>query len=124
MPRSAHAAKCDQWLCRTDHQRRYKPGREKRIQQDHLYELPQHHLHDERCAGNRPTGQQQRGPPTGTGPHRPALSPRDEQIEKVLLEDNLSVEEKVVKLIKKCNARGGTDNISIAYLVRERNDWA
>ena len=48
----------------------------------------------------------------------------DEQIEKVLLEDNLSVEEKVVKLIKKCNARGGTDNISIAYLVRERNDWA
>ena len=38
----------------------------------------------------------------------------DEQIEKVLLEDNLSVEEKVVKLIKKCNARGGTDNISIA----------
>ena len=48
----------------------------------------------------------------------------DEQIEKVLLEDSLSVEEKVVKLIKKCNARGGTDNISIAYLVRERNDWA
>lgn len=48
----------------------------------------------------------------------------DEQIEKVLLEDNLSVEEKVVKLIKKCNARGGTDNISIVYLVRERNDWA
>ena len=48
----------------------------------------------------------------------------DEQIEKVLLEDNLSVEEKVVKLIKKCNVRGGTDNISIAYLVRERNDWA
>lgn len=48
----------------------------------------------------------------------------DEQIEKVLLEDNLSVEEKVVKLIKKCNARGGTDNISIAYLARERNDWA
>ena len=71
---------------RTDHQRRYKPGREKRIQQDHLYELLQHHLHDERCAGNRPTGQQQRGPPTGTGPHQSALSPRDEQIEKVTAE--------------------------------------
>ncbi len=48
----------------------------------------------------------------------------DEQIEKVLLETNLSVEEKVIKLIKKCNARGGTDNISIAYLVRERDDMA
>lgn len=48
----------------------------------------------------------------------------DEQIEKVLLEDNLTVEEKVVKLIKKCNARGGNDNISIAYLVRESGDMA
>lgn len=48
----------------------------------------------------------------------------DEIIEKVLLEENLSVEEKVVKLIKKCNARGGTDNISIAYLVREESDYA
>ena len=46
----------------------------------------------------------------------------DEQIEKVLLEQNLTIEEKVIKLIKKCNARGGTDNISIAYLQRERND--
>lgn len=47
----------------------------------------------------------------------------DEQIEKVLLED-LSVEEKVVKLIKKCNARGGADNVSVAYLVRESGDIA
>ncbi len=46
----------------------------------------------------------------------------DDQIEKVLLEDELTIEEKVIKLIKKCNARGGLDNISIAYLVRERND--
>ena len=42
--------------------------------------------------------------------------------EKVLLDKDLSVEEKVIKLIKKCNARGGTDNISIAYLVREGDD--
>ena len=48
----------------------------------------------------------------------------DEQIEKVLLENNLTVEEKVIKLIKKCNARGGTDNISIAYLIRESGDIA
>lgn len=48
----------------------------------------------------------------------------DEQIEKVLLEDDLTVEEKVIKLIKKCNARGGNDNISIAYLVRESGDIA
>ena len=48
----------------------------------------------------------------------------DEQIEKVLLETDLTIEEKVVKIIKKCNARGGTDNISIAYLVRESGDIA
>lgn len=47
----------------------------------------------------------------------------DEQIEKVLLDNTLNVEEKVVKLIKKCNARGGTDNISVAYLVRESGDF-
>lgn len=41
----------------------------------------------------------------------------EEQIEKCLLED-LSVEEKVIKLIKKANTRGGNDNISVAYLVR------
>ena len=40
-----------------------------------------------------------------------------DQIEKVLLSEG-SVEEKVVKLIKKANNRGGTDNISVAYLVR------
>ena len=39
-----------------------------------------------------------------------------EQIEKVLDEES-AIEEKVSKLIRKCNARGGTDNISIAYLI-------
>ncbi len=38
-----------------------------------------------------------------------------EQIEKVL-DEELSVEDKVKKLIKKSNARGGIDNISVAYL--------
>lgn len=42
----------------------------------------------------------------------------DEQIEKVLLDEEIDTEEKVDKLIKKCNARGGNDNISIAYLNR------
>lgn len=41
-----------------------------------------------------------------------------EQIEKVLLSEG-SVEDKVIKLIKKANNRGGTDNISVAYLIRE-----
>ena len=40
-----------------------------------------------------------------------------EQIEKVLNDPELEIEEKVSKLIRKCNARGGTDNISVAYLV-------
>ena len=40
-----------------------------------------------------------------------------EQIEKVLLGEG-SVEDKVHKLIQKANNRGGTDNISVAYLVR------
>lgn len=40
-----------------------------------------------------------------------------EQIEKVLDESETPIEEKVSKLIRKCNARGGTDNISIAYLI-------
>ena len=40
------------------------------------------------------------------------------QIEKVLLGEG-SCEEKVNKLIQKANNRGGTDNISVAYLVRE-----
>lgn len=39
----------------------------------------------------------------------------DEQISKVLIED-LKIEEKVIKLIYKCNNRGGNDNISVAYL--------
>lgn len=38
-----------------------------------------------------------------------------EQIEKVLLSD-LDIEDKVIKLIRKSNNRGGTDNISVAYL--------
>ena len=39
----------------------------------------------------------------------------NEQIEKVLLSD-LDIEDKVIKLIRKSNNRGGSDNISIAYL--------
>lgn len=42
----------------------------------------------------------------------------DEQIEKVLNDEELDMEDKVKKLIMKCNARGGNDNISIAYLSR------
>ncbi len=38
-----------------------------------------------------------------------------ESIENVLNSD-LKIEDKVSKLIKKCNARGGNDNISIAYM--------
>ncbi len=41
----------------------------------------------------------------------------DEQIENVLNDNTLEVEEKVIKLVRKCNARGGQDNISIAYLM-------
>lgn len=40
------------------------------------------------------------------------------QIEKVL-ESNLSIDEKLQKLILKANNRGGTDNISVAYLDKE-----
>ena len=43
-----------------------------------------------------------------------------DQIEKVLNETEITVEDKLIKLIKKCNVRGGTENISIAYLVKER----
>ncbi len=43
----------------------------------------------------------------------------DDQIEKVVTNDEYSTQEKVVKLIKKSNIRGGTDNISIAYLNRK-----
>jgi protein phosphatase len=45
----------------------------------------------------------------------------DEQIEKILNSD-LRVEDIVVKLIKKANSRGGTDNISIAYLKKESGE--
>lgn len=45
----------------------------------------------------------------------------NEQIEKVL-NSNLPIEEVVVKLIKKANLRGGTDNISIAYLKKESGE--
>lgn len=45
----------------------------------------------------------------------------DEQIEKIL-NSNISIEEQVEKLIKKSNMRGGTDNISIAYLRKESGD--
>lgn len=45
----------------------------------------------------------------------------DAQIEKVLAEGK-SAEEVVEKLIKKANARGGKDNISIAYLKKESGD--
>jgi len=40
----------------------------------------------------------------------------DELIEKVLLED-IEIEEKAIKLIRKANNRGGNDNISVAYLM-------
>ena len=41
-----------------------------------------------------------------------------DQIEKVLLGKG-DIEDKVIKLIGKANNRGGTDNISVAYLIRE-----
>ncbi len=43
----------------------------------------------------------------------------DEQIEKVLDDENLDTQEKVIKLIQKCNARGGFDNVSIAFAEKE-----
>ena len=46
----------------------------------------------------------------------------DEQIEKVLTDDELKIDAKVQKLIAKCNARGGNDNISVAYLEKEKGD--
>lgn len=45
----------------------------------------------------------------------------NEQVEKIL-NSNLSIEEAVIKLIRKCNSRGGTDNISVAYLKKESGD--
>ena len=43
-----------------------------------------------------------------------------DQIEEVL-NSELELEDKVIKLIRKCNNRGGTDNISIAYLSFEES---
>ena len=40
-----------------------------------------------------------------------------ESIEKVLSSD-LEIEEKLVKLVHKCNNRGGLDNMSMAYLIK------
>ena len=45
----------------------------------------------------------------------------EEQIEKIINSD-LRVEDVVVKLITKANSRGGTDNISIAYLKKESGE--
>ncbi len=45
----------------------------------------------------------------------------DEQIEKTL-NSTPEVEKAVIKLINKANARGGTDNISIAYLKKESGE--
>ncbi len=42
----------------------------------------------------------------------------EEQIERVLNDEELDIEDKVIKLIRKCNNRGGTDNITVAYLIR------
>lgn len=45
-----------------------------------------------------------------------------EQIENILNDGDLTIELKLHKLVKKCNSRGGTDNISVAYLVKESNE--
>lgn len=45
----------------------------------------------------------------------------NDQIEKVL-NSELTMEEKVMRLIKRSNNRGGDDNISVAYLVKEDGD--
>jgi len=44
-----------------------------------------------------------------------------EQIEKVLAEEDIEMDEKLIKLIKKCNVRGGLDNISIALLLKNES---
>ena len=44
-----------------------------------------------------------------------------DQIEKILNSD-LNYENQIIRLVKKANNRGGIDNISIAYLVRESGD--
>lgn len=45
-----------------------------------------------------------------------------EQIESILNDAEIDIESKLSKLVRKCNSRGGTDNISVAYLVKESND--
>lgn len=47
-----------------------------------------------------------------------------EQVEKVLDEQDIEVDEKLIKLIKKCNVRGGLDNISIALLLKNESGVA
>ena len=42
-----------------------------------------------------------------------------EQIERVLNDEELSVDNKLIKLVKKANVRGGLDNISIAFIDKE-----
>ena len=44
----------------------------------------------------------------------------ENQIERVLLSNNTL--EEIIKLIRKCNVRGGTDNISIACLMTKEGD--
>ena len=46
----------------------------------------------------------------------------DEQIN-LVLNSELSIDDKLQKLINKANNRGGTDNISVAYLKKEENEW-
>ena len=46
----------------------------------------------------------------------------NEQIEKVIDDKELEIEERIIKLIRKSNARGGTDNISVAYLSLESGE--
>ena len=43
----------------------------------------------------------------------------DVEKKKKVLESELEIEEKIVKLVHKCNNRGGLDNISMAYLIKE-----
>ncbi len=45
----------------------------------------------------------------------------DEQITRVLISDKSPLE-KVVRLIKKSNNRGGTDNVSVAYLIKKSGE--
>ena len=47
----------------------------------------------------------------------------DEQIAKVLVDEDINIEDRLKKLIVKCNNRGGTDNISIAYLKDGVKKW-